>query len=99
MVYRKLMGLALAVLLIASFTAQPAAAGVGGCIILNNCGHPQAANANVSTGKARGASDYALDSLKFFLPTQVIAWLRGVSDGGGHAKVQGVGGCFWGCKL
>ena|SRR5437867_11919157 len=97
MLGRKLLGFALAVLLVASFTAQPASAGVGGCLILLNCGHPQAAN--VSTVKARGAADYTLDALKFFLPTEVVAWLRAVTSDGGHAKTQGVGGCFVGCKL
>ena len=67
-----------------------------GCIAFNSC-RPQAAN--VSTTKAKGASDYAFDALRFFLPTEMVAWLRAASNGSGHAKVQGVGGCFWGCKL
>jgi len=92
---RKLTGLALAILFVAAFSIQPASAGLGGC--RSFCG-PQHAT-TISVGKTHGAANYVIDSLKFFLPTNVVAWLRGVTTGTGHAKTQGLGGCFFGCKL
>jgi|SRR6266850_4405994 len=99
MIGRKLVGLALAVLFVAAFTVQPAHAGLGGCVF--NC-HPL--NSNIAVGKKTdGASSFIIDSLRWFLPTNVIAYLQGTLTGrdvsSGHAKVQGLGGCFFGCKL
>jgi len=100
---RKLVGLALAVLFVAAFTVQPADAGLGGCFTIG-C-HPL--NGNTAVGKkSDGGSSFIIDSLRWFLPTNVIAYLQGTfsgrdgsGSGSGHVKVQGLGGCFFGCKL
>jgi hypothetical protein len=100
---RKLVGLALAVLFVVAFTVQPAHAGLGGCFTIG-C-HPLSSGTAVGK-KTGGASSFIIDSLRWFLPTNVVAYLQGtisgsdgIGSGNGHAKVQGLGGCFFGCKL
>lgn len=94
---RKILGLALAVIVVAAFTVQPADAGLGGCFGYS-CHGPQ--SAPVPVGKSGSASGPLFNSLRWFLPTHVVTFLQGAWNGG--AKVQGLGGCFTGlggCKL
>ncbi|MBI3450875.1 MAG: hypothetical protein HY049_18415 [Acidobacteria bacterium] len=97
---RRISALVLAVLVVAVVSVQPAHAGLGGCVF--GC-RPQAAHAPVVKGGS--ATAFIIDSLRWFLPSDVAsslkaAWSnRGDLSVNGHAKVQGLGGCFFGCKL
>ena len=80
----------------------PAEAGVGGCYRLPYCGGFQAVKAPVVQPVVDETP--LLDAMRWLLPSDAFAALktyvkRGDAAGGGKARTEGVGGCFFLCKF